>query len=69
MKKKVPLICNIVSLAFAVGFVIKSVLDYFKYSSTLNSAPFSVWLLVNALCLITPAIIVFAVGKMVKKKG
>lgn len=69
MKKKVPLICNIVSLAFVVGFVIKSVLDYFKYSSTLNSAPFSVWLLVNALCLITPAIIVFAVGKMVKKKG
>ena len=69
MKKKVPLICNIVSLAFVVGFVIKSVLDYFKYSSTLNSAPFSVWLLVNALCLITPAIIMFAVGKMVKKKG
>ena len=69
MKKKVPLICDIVSLAFVVGFVIKSVLDYFKYSSTLNSAPFSVWLLVNALCLITPAIIVFAVGKMVKKKG
>lgn len=67
MKKKVPMICNIVSVVLAIAFIVKNVVDYSKYTSTLNSAPFYVWILANALYLIIPAIILFAVGAIIKK--
>ena len=56
-KKNISKISNIMSAILAAAFVIKSVADYLHYSNTQNSAPFYVWVLVNALCLITPAII------------
>ena len=65
MKKKVPMICNIVSVVLVIAFIVKNVVDYSK--STLNSAPFYVWILANALYLIIPAIILFAVGAIIKK--
>lgn len=68
MKKNVPMICNIISIILVIAFVIKSIVDYSQYSATLNSAPFYVWVLVNALYLIIPAILVFVVGCIVKKK-
>lgn len=67
MKKKVPMICNIVSVVLVIAFIVKNVVDYSKYTSTLNSAPFYVWILANALYLIIPAIILFAVGTIIKK--
>ena len=67
MKKKVPMICNIVSVVLVIAFIVKNVVDYSKYTSTLNSAPFYVWILANALYLIIPAIILFAVGAFIKK--
>ena len=67
MKKKVPMICNIVSVVLVIDFIVKNVVDYSKYTSTLNSAPFYVWILANALYLIIPAIILFAVGAIIKK--
>ena len=67
MKKKVPMICNIVSVVLVISFIVKNVVDYSKYTSTLNSAPFYVWILANALYLIIPAIILFAVGAIIKK--
>ena len=51
MKKKVPMICNIVSVVLVIAFIVKNVVDYSKYTSTLNSAPFYVWILANALYL------------------
>lgn len=48
-------------------FEFAEVVDYSKYTSTLNSAPFYVWILANALYLIIPAIILFAVGAIIKK--
>jgi hypothetical protein len=68
MKKKVPMVCIIVSAILVVAFVIKSIVDYTQYSAILNSAPFSVWVLVNALYLVIPAIVVFVIGFIVKKK-
>lgn len=56
------------SAILAAAFVIKSVADYLHYSNTQNSAPFYVWVLVNALCLITPAIILLVIGIAAKKK-
>ena len=67
MKKKVPMICNIVSVVLVIAFIVKNVVDYSKYTSPLNSAPFYVWILANALYLIIPAIILFAVGAIIKK--
>ena len=67
MKKKVPMIFNIVSVVLVIAFIVKNVVDYSKYTSTLNSAPFYVWILANALYLIIPAIILFAVGAIIKK--
>ena len=67
MKKKVPMICNIVSVVLVIAFIVKNVVDYSKYTSTLNSAPFYVWIWANALYLIIPAIILFAVGAIIKK--
>ena len=68
MKQKVPMIGNIVSLILLIVFVIKSIVDYTQYSTSLNSAPFYLWVLVNALFLVIPAIIVFVIGFVVKKK-
>ena len=68
MKKKIPMICILVSLVLVIVFVIKSIADYNQYSTTLNSAPFSVWILVNALYLIIPAIVMFVIGFIMKKK-
>lgn len=68
MKQKVPMICNIVSLILLIVVVIKSIVDYTQYSTSLNSAPFYLWVLVNALFLVIPAIILFVIGFVVKKK-
>lgn len=68
MKKKLPIVCGIVSAVFVVTFVIKTIVDYTQYSANLNSAPFSVWILVNALYFIIPATIVFVIGCIMKKK-
>ena len=68
MKQKVPMICNIVSVILLIVFVIKSIVDYTQYSTSLNSAPFYLWVLVNALFLVIPAIFLFVIGSVVKKK-
>ena len=68
MKKSLPMICNIVSGGLVVAFAVKSIVDYSQYSSTFNSAPFSTWVLLNALYFLVPAALVFGVGTMVKKK-
>ena len=68
LKKKAPMVCNIVSAILVIVFVIKSIVDYTQYSTTLNSAPFYVWVLVNTLYLVIPAIVVFIIGLIVKKK-
>ena len=61
-------ICNVFSIALLLGFVIKTIVDYFRYSTTLNSAPFYIWIIVNMVYFIIPAIIVFIVGIILKKK-
>lgn len=68
MKHKISKSCNIISLTFIVCFVIKTIYDYRSYSSTLNSAPFYLWILANAICLVLPALILFIVGIVLKKK-
>jgi hypothetical protein len=67
MKKTIPIICCIVSAILVIAFIIKNVTDYSHYSPTFNSAPFSAWVLANALYFILPAILVLVAGIIVKK--
>lgn len=67
MNDKISKWCNVISLVLIVGFIIKTIFDYGKYSSTLNSAPFYLWILVNALYFLLPALIIFVAG--IIKKG
>ena len=67
-KKTIQIICNIISALLAIAFVIKTIINYFQYNILLNSAPFYVWILVNALFLLIPASIVFVVGVIVGRK-
>ncbi len=62
-------ICNILSIALLVGFVINTIVDYIRYSTTLNSAPFYLWIIVNMVYFILPAIIVFVVGIIIKNRA
>ena len=41
--------CNVTGLCFLAGLAVKTVGDYSRYSSVQNSAPFSAWMLMNAL--------------------
>lgn len=51
-----------------LGFMIHLGVDYYKYSSTLNSAPFWIWICVDALIWLVPAILAFLAGFIAKKK-
>ena len=68
MKKKIPMICNIISILLVVAFIIKSIVDYTQYTTTLNLAPFSLWIVANAVFMLIPAIVVFIIGFIAKKK-
>lgn len=61
-------LCCCISVLLLIGFIIDTILDYNRYDSALNSAPFYLWIIVNAICFIAPAIIVFVVGLVIKKK-
>ncbi len=50
------------------GFGIHLLIDYVQYSSTLNSAPFWVWILVDSLLWLIPAALSFTAGYIAKKK-
>lgn len=68
-RKKIGKICNIISLGLVACFFVKTVADYRTYVSTLNSAPFSVWVLVNAVYFLIPSGIVCLLGIMIGKKN
>ncbi len=61
-------LCNIASLILLLCFVISTVTGYLRYSSTLNSAPFSVWVLADALYFVAPSLILFIVSIILQKK-
>ncbi len=51
-----------------IGFCIHVAVDYCQYSTTLNSAPFTVWILVDSLIWLVPAVLAFSAGYIVKKR-
>ena len=61
-------LCYGLSALLVVGFIINTIIDYARYNSTLNSAPFYLQVIVSAICFIVPAIIVLVIGFVIKKK-
>lgn len=61
-------VCYGLSVLLVIGFIINTIIDYSQYNSTLNSAPFYLWIIANAIYFIVPAIIALIVGLVIKKK-
>lgn len=65
---------NIYKLLYAIcmiliiGFLVRLGADYFKYDSINNSAPFYAFIITRIVEFIIPSIIIFFVGKEIKKK-
>ncbi len=51
-----------------IGFMIRLGADYFKYDNINNSAPFYVVLIERIVEFIIPSIVLFIIGKIMKKK-
>ena len=70
MKKwKVSKVCYAVSILLVAAFFVNTIVDYGRYNNTLNSAPFSLWGVVNLICFIVPAVIALVVGIVVEKRN
>lgn len=60
--------CYVISKTLLVAFVIKLLRDIYVYNTTLNSAPFYIWIIVDMIYFIVPAIVLVIIGKVVQKK-
>lgn len=68
MKKKIPSVFKVLSLVLVLAFIVLSIIDYINYNPMYTSAPYYVNVLVNALFLLIPAIIIFVIGVVVKRR-
>lgn len=58
----------IVSIVLAAVFCVLVAIDSYKYSTSLNSAPFYVFVLARAITFLLPALISFIIGRVIYKK-
>lgn len=56
------------SVLMVIGFCINVIVDYHTYCTTLNSAPFRLWVLVDGLLWLIPALLAFLAGLIVSQK-
>lgn len=68
MKNKTTTICNTISTLLFAAYVVICITDYINYNPVSTSAPYYVNILINGLFLLIPAIIVFVIGLIVRKK-
>lgn len=67
-KSKISKIFGIASIILMILFVIKVILDYITYKTTLNSAPFYLWIIVDAIYFLLPASVLMIVRIFLRKK-
>lgn len=56
------------SVFMVLGFCVHMAVDYHTYSTTLNSAPFWIWVVMDALLWLLPALLSFLAGLIVSRK-
>lgn len=66
-KQIIHKLCYALSFLMVIAFIIALVRDYNMYSTTLNSAPFSLWIAVDSIYFLLPAGILFALGLFFQK--
>lgn len=59
----------IASIMLAAAFCVFVAVDSYRYTNTINSAPFYVFVLARAVVFLTPALVSFIVGKILHKKN
>ena len=64
--KKLIKVCNMVAFIFLLSFFLKLGRDWMLYDSTFNSAPFSVWIIADAIRYLLPAGFTFLIGRFLK---
>ena len=64
--KKLIKVCNMVAFIFLLSFFLKLGRDWVMYDSALNSAPFLVWVVADAIRYLLPAGFTFLVGRFLK---
>lgn len=66
--KNISKTCRILSGILRHAFVIKMAMDYVQYRTSLNSAPFRYWILVNVLYFIVPSILLYGINYVLQKR-
>ena len=56
------------AVLMVLGFFVHVAIDYHQYSTTLNSAPFWLWIAVDGLIWLIPAAIAAVAGFVAKKR-
>ena len=64
--KKLIKVCNMVAFILLLGFFLKLGRDWMMYDSTLNSAPFYIWVVADAVRYLLPSGFVFLLGRFLK---
>ena len=59
---------NTVAILLVLAFLVKTGLDWHTYNTTLNSAPFRYWVLVNGVYFLLPAGVTAAISWMRGRK-
>lgn len=68
MKRKFYKAIFVFAIYFAMIFVIDTIYDFVRYDSMLNSAPFSTFVIVNAMENLFPCALMVGLGFLLKKK-
>ena len=64
--KKLIKACTMVAFIFLLSFFLKLGRDWVMYDAMLNSAPFTVWILADAIRYLLPAGFIFLIGRFLK---
>lgn len=67
-KENIYKFCWFICVWLIVGFFVRMGVDYVKYDSVKNSAPFYVFVIERMVEFVVPCIILFVVGIIAKKK-
>lgn len=67
-KGKIIKFCHFASFILALCFLLKLARDWHVYNTTLNSAPFYLWVLVDAAYFLLPAACILIAGMFVQIK-
>lgn len=65
-KEKIVKLLYFVSIVLVIGFGICVLVDYLRYDTILNSAPFYIFIITRFVEFIVPSIIIFIVATLIK---